>query len=111
MRAAAVAGIFGLTSAAKIVPEIVAGGAGQAKSPDRCPGLCTEHADTAVHTGLSKVNVRLLNGAFEVGIAQSPVNAGSAVIADLRIELAGSGGSDRRLSSYPVRNSLIFLKP
>lgn len=54
-----------------------------------------KHADAAVYALLSKVDVRLLDGAFEVLIAQCPVNAAS-VITDPRIELAGTGCRDRR---------------
>ena len=50
-----------------------------------------EHADTASHTLLSKVDVSLLNSAFEVRVTQLPVNS-RFVIADPRVERSVTGG-------------------
>ena len=50
-----------------------------------------EHTDRASYGFLSEVDVSLLNGAFEICVAQRPVDV-RVVIADTRIEGAITGG-------------------
>ena len=50
-----------------------------------------EHADRASYGFLSEVDVSLLNGAFEICVAQLPVNV-RIIVTDTRIEGAITGG-------------------
>lgn len=52
-----------------------------------------EHADWTSHGLLSKVNVRLLNGAFEVVVSELPFDL-RAIFADARAECSIAGGRD-----------------
>ena len=70
-----------------------------------------EHADGTSHALLSKVDMRLLNSAFKIGVTKLPINS-RFIVADTRIErpITVVETADG-VSSYPVRISLIFLKP
>ena len=93
VRAAAVAAMLGLTSAAKIRPEMVAGGVGTRLDPGRAVSEvgAEEYGDPAVHAGLTEMDVRLLNGAFQIRIAQLPFDL---VATDAGVELPAGGSSD-----------------
>lgn len=72
-----------------------------------------KYADAAVNALLSKVDVGLLNGAFEISVAEFPIDSGS-VVADPGIKIARGSGRDRRnflITGEKLADFLEALRP
>jgi hypothetical protein len=68
-----------------------------------------KHGDATVHALLSKVDVGLLDSAFEIFIAEFPVNS-RLIVTDSGIKRASAGGGNRGNFLVPSQQLTDFLE-